>query len=283
MSSATDSNDIKAWKEILGRWLPLAASIGNLVLQLHAGSPISAASQLIASLSDGEGGQSGLLASIKADTAALRKGPFRAAMEDLKGAQRVGPHDAYWPIYASRAEERLSQARALASGNEEAAVIEFYHAMVFLMMNHQANAIHHMRLSDQLATELLDSYARWTWDIRDARSSSRKSSAGDRSLRKVLKWPTAAKVAAAPAIMAYGLGWVTWYAGGYLVRRHGDVRVKNYIEPYNLIQYALSSVGGGQPKYVALKAKPGPREAAGWNYSLVIVATPPVDLNRLPG
>jgi hypothetical protein len=77
----------------------------------------------------------------------------------------VGPYDAYWQIYTSRAEERFSQARALASGKEEAAVIEFYHAMVFLMMNHQVNAIHHMRLSDQLATELLDSYARWTWDF----------------------------------------------------------------------------------------------------------------------
>jgi hypothetical protein len=83
--------------------------------------------------------------------------------------------------------------------------------------------------------------------------------------------------------MTYGLGWVAWYTGGYPLRRRGDALVKKYLQPYNLIQYALGSVAGGEPKYLAIKTKKGPRDAAGWNYSLVAVTTPPADLTTDPG
>jgi hypothetical protein len=234
-----EGNLVEAAREIFGRWLPVATAVGGVALPGVPAAP--AVIQLIAALVDPEGGQGSMLSSIKADTSALRKAPFRTAMQSLNDALLVGPADPLWLRYIYRAEAKFSEALELASDMPEKALIEFNLGIVFMLIGHRVNTRRHLELSRQHAEEAVNHYARHAYNLFDARER-----------RTSKRWPLAARIAILPATPLILVGGGLYALAALPYGKSQARKLREFIGLYNLIQRAWESVGGGEARYLAV-------------------------------
>jgi hypothetical protein len=227
-------------REIFGRGLPVAVALASLAL--HGVPAAATLLQLVAALADPQNGRGSTLSSIKDDTSALRRAPFREAVRSLGDAWRLGPEDPLWPKCIRRAESRFSEALELASDTSEKALIEFNLGAVFLLLDHQANALHHFELSRRYASQTVDRYAR-TSSFVDLREPPRRMSR-----------PAEVAVMAALLVVSIPLG---LYAVCLLPRTLRHPReLRAFFDLYNLIERAWAAAGGGQARYIAVGKTP---------------------------
>jgi hypothetical protein len=239
---------------VFGKWLQMAAAVGQIIAVLHLPGYKRAASviSVLIALHDAENDQAVLLKSIKADTAAMRAGPLKEALRSIGDAQRVGPADPSWDTYTRRAESKLSEARELVSGPQEEAFVEFNHGVVWLAMGHQANASHHLELSAAAAARAADLLVRKaSYALEDARPSP----VGPRISRHAVDG-----IVAGAMVLTFGFA---MYPGSAALgvriaaERRACEDLKELIGFYNLIQQTASVVSGEiKPQFLALD---GPR------------------------
>jgi hypothetical protein len=228
--------------QFVGRWLPVAQSISQVAMQLHGMPGASMVLGLLVAVTDPDSSPEGLLRSIKADTSALRMAPLRTAMRALSDARRVGQEHSEWSRYIDRADDELSRARSLASGPNEVAVIEFNHAVVYLLRGDEPNALHHLRLSAGASDDAISLYMRWGYNIIDWRQSN-----------AVKLWPRAARIAMIPTYPVLLMAVGTYTAMTMPKRRRSMRELREFISFYNLIQHTLNSVGGDDPRYLKIQ------------------------------
>jgi hypothetical protein len=119
-------------EQTFGGWAQLAVAAGRAISVVPGLSRASAFVDLLVAVIDVQESQTGLLKSIKADTAAIRGGPFKEAVQNLQQARRVGPSDPFWIRHIDRAEDRLSEAFSYAKTPRDKAQIEYNRALVYL-------------------------------------------------------------------------------------------------------------------------------------------------------
>ncbi len=235
---------------VFGKWLQMAAAVGQIIAVLHLPGYKRAAAAIgvLIALHDAENDQAVLLKSIKADTAAMRAGPLKEALRSIGDAQRVGPADPSWDTYTRRAEGKLSQARELVSSPQEEAFVEFNHGVVWLAMGHQANAAHHLELSTAAAARAVDLLVRKaSYALEDARPSP----VGPRISRHAVDG-----IVAGAMVLTFGFA---MYPGSAALgvriaaERRACEDLKELIGFYNLIQQTASVVSGEtRPQFLAL-------------------------------
>jgi len=237
-----------------GRWVEVAGTVGRLASQLPGLHGVSVVIDVLAALTDAQNGQTALLKSIKADTAALRIAPFKVAVESLGEALRVGPADPSWDTYIHRTEEKLSDALALVSGPQEEALVEFDLGITWFLMGHKGNARHHIERSLQCGHQVVNEYVRKARNqIHDERPFE------DRVKRWELSKAGRRAVVAGQTVWVvgtFGLGGAVFTAYDATVvraRRQARSDLNDFIGFYNLIQYTVSSMSGNaKPQYLIL-------------------------------
>jgi hypothetical protein len=145
-----------AAEDVFGRWSEIAGAVVRFVSQLPGLRNGSVVMDLLLVFTDAQRGQTALLKSIKADTAALRVAPLKEALQSLEDARRVGPTDPLWDTFIRRAEANLSTARTLVSGPHEQALVEFNQGIVYLTMGHEDNARYHLEQGVQCADQAVN-------------------------------------------------------------------------------------------------------------------------------
>ncbi len=242
-------------EDVFGGWVEIAATVSRFVSQVPGLHGASVVTDLLAAVADAQYGQTALLKSIKADTAALRMNPFKVALQSLEDARRVGPAHPSWDTFIRRAEDKFIEASKLASGPQEEALVEFNLAIVYLAMGDEVNTRHHIEQSVQCAARAVNGYVqKGRMAIDDFRPSEE---------RPEFYKMTAAGGAGLAALL--GGMWVTGgtmdmsYAAALTPQcRRACHDLKGFIGFYNLIQRTASSVSGGaQPRYLTLE---GPRK-----------------------
>jgi hypothetical protein len=165
----------------------------------------------------------------------------------MQDARRVGPTDSSWDIFIRRAEDKLSEARQLVSGPQEAALVEFNLGIVWLAMGHQGNASHHLELSAACATRVVNEYVRKaSYALEDARPSPVRPRFSRTAVRRVVRAST--RLVGIPEALG---------APKIAAERHTCNDLKDYIGFYNLIQRTASGASGDvKPQYLILD---GPR------------------------
>lgn len=241
-------------ENLFGGWLEIAQMVARFVSQLPGHGGASVVVDLLGALTDAQDGQAALLKSIKADTAALRKSPWKQAVESLADARRVGPTDPSWGRFLDRAEAKLSEARQLVSDMREAALVEYDRGIVWLFIGHEVNARYYLQEGVQCADRVVDEYVRKSGGaIEDLRTERRPTRFRGRD---------AATLAAMLGTVAITNGLLS-PNGNYLDAmtlggRRACRNLERFIGFYNLIQRTASSVSGGaQPRYLVLS---GPEE-----------------------
>jgi hypothetical protein len=246
-------------EDVFGGWLEIAATVGQFVSALHLPGyrGASAVVNLLTALTAAQDGQTALLRSIKADTAALRMAPLKEALLSLEDARRVGPADSSWDTFIRRAEAKLSEARALVSGLQEEALVEYNLGIVYLAIGHQGNARHSLEQSAGCANRTVNEY------VRKARSMIR-----DDRPDRLKRWElpkTGQRVLAGGAIAAsmVTFGTYTLAYGGLkeatvnAARRRACHDLKDFLGFYNLIQHTASRTSGdAKPRYLTLYQTP---------------------------
>jgi len=244
-------------EDIFGGWLETAATIGRFIAHLPGLPGGSVVIDLLAALTDAQDSQTGLLKSIKSDTATLVMNPFRVAMQSLKDAQRVGPAHPSWDISIRRAEDKFIEASKNVSGPDEEALVEFNLTIVYLTMGDEVNARYHAEQSVQCADRAVNEYVRRSGTaIRDSRTlPAERRSVGPRARDVGI-------VAAVLGTVAITNGMLS-PSGAYLDAmtprgRRACRDLERFIGFYNLIQRTASSISGdAQPRYLVLS---GPHE-----------------------
>jgi hypothetical protein len=239
-------------RDVFGGWLEIAQMVARFVSQLPGlgGAPVVV--DLLGVLADAQDGQTALLKSIKADTAALRVAPWKEAVESLADARRVGPTDPSWGRFLDRAEAKLSEARQLVSDMREAALVEYDLGMVWLFIGHEVNARYHLQESVQCANQAVNEYvlkAR-TW-IRDERPDGLKRG---KLPEDVLQIGSSLRDMATLGI---------WKATAGRARDKACRDLKDFTSFYNLIQDTVGRLSGdAKPRYLAVHRvyKPNPKE-----------------------
>jgi hypothetical protein len=243
-------------ENLFGGWLEIAATIGRFISPLPGLPGGSVIMDLLAALTGAQDTQTGLLKSIKADTAALRMNPFRVALQSLQDAQRVGPAHPSWGTFIRRAEDKFIEASKLVSGPQEA-LVEFNLTIVYLMMEDEANTRYHAEQSVQCADRVVDEYVRSSGTaIADCRILPAERTP------KGLRARDFGSLAVTLGTVAITLG-ILSPPGSYLDAmtpwgRRALRDLERFIGFYNLIQRTASSISGdAQPRYLVLS---GPDE-----------------------
>jgi hypothetical protein len=236
-------------EDLFGGWIEIAATVSRFVSQLPGFRGGSVVTDLLAALTDTQVGQAALLKSIKADTAALRKKPFKVALQSLEDARRVGPDHPSWDTFLRRAEDNFVEAGTLVSGSQEKAFVEFDLAIVYLAMGDEVNSRHHIEQSVQCADRAVNEYMQ----------IGRGAITDGRPREEI---PEFKMTATAGVFLAGAIGGM-WVTGGALNWGYAKAltpqcrkachELKGFLGFYNLIQRTASSVSGGaQPRYLTL-------------------------------
>jgi hypothetical protein len=244
-------------KYLFGGWADLAAAFGRAVGVVPGLQAAPALVDVLVALLSVQDSQSGLLKSIKADTAAIRSGPFKEAMESLEDARRVGPADTFWSRYIDRAEDRLSQAFSFAADDDlrGKAQIQYNRAVVHVALRREDDTRYYLGQSAQLANQVVDGYVRKAGVmINDARPNARPV--------KRHEWSNGTRRAAAVADTAAAIVTLgTWWffrqnvkeATVDAIRLSYCKELEQFIGFYNLIQHSSSFVlAGRKPEYLSL-------------------------------
>jgi hypothetical protein len=247
-------------QEIFGDWAQLAAAAGRAVSLVPGLSRASAFVDLLVALIDVQHSQTGLLKSIKADTAAERRAPFQEAVNNLQDARRVGPSHRFWGRYIDRAEDRLSQAFARASDPRDKAHIEYNRALVYLALGCEDDCRYYLGQSAQWANQEVDLCVRKAKvKIHDARLAAERTERHRLSPRtaNVLNF-TAAIATLNLSVLLYGALNGIKEATVDSVRLSYCDELKDFIGFFNLIEQTASSLSGDRrPRYLALHHNAG--------------------------
>ena len=242
---------------LFGGWLDIAAAIGRFISRLPGLPAGPVIADLLAALTDAQESGTGLLKSVKADTAAIRKRPFKVALQSLRDAQRVGPAHSSWDTFIRRAEDQFSWASQVASSPQEEALVEFNLVIVYLMMEDEVNARYHAEQSVQCAGRAVDECLRRSGTaIDDLRTLPPQHRPGRRRARDT---GTLAMILGTVAIS----NGILSPPGPYLDAmspwgRRAIHDLERFTGFYNLIQRTASGIAGEtQPQYLVLT---GPAE-----------------------
>jgi len=247
-------------QEIFGDWAQLAAVAGRAVSLVPGLSRASAFVDLLVALIDVQHSQTGLLKSIKADTAALRSAKFKEALDSLQHARRVGPSDSYWGHHIDRAEDRLSQAFSLASDPRDKAHIQYNRALVYLALGRKDDCRYYLGQSAQWANEVVDLRMRKAKaKIHDARHAAERTKRHRLSPRTANALNTTAAIATLNLyLLFYGALNGIKEATVDSVRLSYCDELKDFIGFFNLIEQTASSLSGDRrPRYLALHHNAG--------------------------
>jgi hypothetical protein len=243
-------------QQIFGGWTQLAVAAGRAISLAPGLSRASAFVDLLVALIDVQDSQTGLLKSIKADTAAIRSGPFKEAVENIQHARRVGPSDPLWGRYINRAEDRLSQAFSLASESDlrGKAQIEYNRALVYLALGRKDECRYYLDRSAQWANQMVDGYVRKAKaKIHDARLATDRTKRHDWSRTAKAVNNTAAVATLGLYGMFYGALNGIKEATVDAVRLSYCDELKEFIGFFNLVEHTASSLSGDRtPRYLAL-------------------------------
>lgn len=246
-------------EQTFGGWAQLAVAAGRAISVVPGLSRASAFVDLLVAVIDVQESQTGLLKSIKADTAAIRSGPFREAVDNLQQARRVGPSDPFWSRHMDRAEDRLSQAFSFASAPRDKAQIEYNRALVYLALGRKDDCRYYLGQSAQWANQAVDGYVRQAkTKIHDARLATDRTKRHNWSRTAKALNNTAAIVTLGTYGMFYGILSGIKEATVDSVRLSYADELKEFIGFFNLIEQTSGSLfDDPKPRYLALDHNAG--------------------------